>query len=194
MLVKTIILVIICYSIGCLNTGYYYTRLSLKKDIREFGTGVTGAMNVSQLAGRKGFVLTFLGDALKGALVVLIARSCLVVEWRVLLCILMVLIGHIFPIQLRFHGGKGMSTIFGALLTYHPIFILLLFLTCVVIFPFVRRYTITSLYAFLIFPLELFFADYSIIVVMFAIAYSVVIIYACRSNIKEYIKDRAYHN
>jgi glycerol-3-phosphate acyltransferase PlsY len=184
---------LISYIIGCINTGYYYTRLIYNKDIREVGTNVTGAMNVSRLAGKTGFIITFLGDGIKGALVVLLARSLNLPEWVSMLCILMVLLGHIAPVQLHFQGGKGMSTIFGALLAYQPMFILMLFLTCVVFYPFVRRFTITSLYAFLLFPLEVFLADYSITAVLFTLAYAVLIIFACRSNVKEYLKEKAFH-
>lgn len=194
MVIKIALFMMISYFFGCFNTGYYYARLFYKRDIREIGTSVTGAMNVSRLAGRKGFVLTFLGDAVKGALVVLLARGIDMKEWAVLLSIFLVLLGHIFPVQLRFHGGKGMSTIFGAFLVYQPWFVLYLFLTCIVFYVFVRRYTITSLYAFLIFPLELFLIGYSLTVVLFAAASSALIIFACRSNIKEYVKERAYHS
>lgn len=193
MIIKTIISVLVSYGLGCFNTGYYYTRLLYKKDIREIGTKVTGAMNVSRLVGKKGFLITFLGDALKGAMVVFLARSLALPQWGILLCILSVLLGHIFPIQLHFQGGKGMSSIFGALLAYQPFMILLLFLTCLAFYPFVRRYTITSLYAFLLFPLELFLTDFSMTVVLFALVYAALIFYACRSNIKEYLKEKAYH-
>ncbi len=194
MIMKTIISVLISYGLGCFNTGYYYTHLLYKEDIRKVGTNVTGAMNVSRLAGKKGFLVTFLGDALKGAGAVFLARSLSIAPWGILLCILAVLMGHIFPIELHFRGGKGMSTIFGALLAYKPLMILLLFLTCLVFYPFVRRYTITSLYAFLLFPLELFLLGYSMTEVLYGLAFAVIIIYACRSNIKEYLKEKAYQS
>ena len=192
MMIKTIVAIIISYGLGCFNTGYYYTRLIYNKDIRDIGTNVTGAMNVSRIAGRKGFLITFLSDALKGALVVVLSRVLELGEWGGLLCILVVLVGHIFPLQLHFQGGKGMSTIFGALLVYEPFMILILFLTCLVFYPFVRRYTITALYALFVFPLVLFLADYPVISVIFACTYAALIIYACRNNVKEYFKEKAY--
>jgi acyl phosphate:glycerol-3-phosphate acyltransferase len=192
MMIKTIILILISYCLGCFNTGYYYTRIKYKTDIRTVGTNVTGAMNVSRLTGKKGFLITFLGDGIKGALVVILARGFALEEWGILLCILAVLSGHIFPAQLHFKGGKGMSTIFGGLLAYQPFLILMLLLTCIVFYPFVRRYTITSLYAFLVFPLELFLTDYSTANVIFAILCAALILYACRENVKEYLRERAY--
>lgn len=189
---KNIIIIIVSYLLGCINTGYYYALFFYRQDIRTIGTNVTGAMNVSRLAGKKGFVITFLGDALKGALVVLLCRFLHLEEGITLLSIAMVLVGHIFPLQLKFHGGKGISTIFGALLIYNPILIVYLVVTCVVIYPFVRKFTITSLFALLLFPLEIFITDYSSLLVYFTIVYAIIIIFSCRSNLKEYINARAY--
>ncbi len=184
-------LVVLSYLIGCFSTGYYYAKLRYHTDIREIGTNVTGAMNVSRLAGKKGFILTFLGDALKGVLTVFLCRVFHTPDWVTLLCIVTVLLGHVFPIQLKFRGGKGMSTIFGALLVYDPILILMLFGTCVIFYPFVRRYTITALFALLILPLELFFADFSPVLIYFSLIYAAILIFACRSNVMEYIRTKA---
>ncbi len=185
------ILIVFSYLLGCFNTGYYFAKRFYHQDIRETGTGVTGAMNVSRIAGRKGFIFTFLGDALKGVLTVFLCRIFYTQDWVVLSCILMVLLGHVFPFQLKFRGGKGMSTIFGALLAYEPLLILILFGTCILFYPFIRRYTVTGLFAILVFPLELFFADFPLRLVIFSLGYAIVIIYACRSNVKEYIKTKA---
>ncbi len=185
------VLIVISYLLGCFNTGYYFTKLFYQQDVREIGTGVTGAMNVRRLAGRKGFAITFLGDTIKGALAVLLCRAFQTPDWVVLSCIFMVLLGHVFPFQLKFRGGKGMSTIFGALLAYQPVLLLMLFGTCLLLYPFIRRYTVTSLFAILIFPLELFFADFSFLMVYFSLGYAIIIIYACRSNVKEYIQTKA---
>jgi glycerol-3-phosphate acyltransferase PlsY len=186
-----ILIIIISYIIGCFTTGYYYTRIKYRQDIRSIGTNVTGAVNVSRIAGKKGFAITFLGDALKGAIVVLLCRIFKLNDITTLLCILMVLLGHIFPFQLKFQGGKGLSTIFGALLAYNPMLIVFLVITCAVILPFIRRNTITCLFAFMLLPLELFIADYKGSVITFITIYTLVILFACRSNLKEYVQNRA---
>lgn len=181
------LLIMISYIIGCFNTGYYYTRFFYQKDVRSFGTNVTGATNVSRVAGKKGFAVTFLGDSLKGALIVFICRLIRLSEITTLWCILAVIAGHIFPFQLRFRGGKGISTMFGAFLAYDPLLILYLLITCVIIYPFVRRFTITSLFAMILLPLELLLMDREekeIIPVLFCM---LVIIYACRGNLKEFL-------
>lgn len=185
---REVVVIILSYFIGCINTGYYYTRFAYKKDIRNVGTNVTGAMNVSRIAGKKGFIITFLGDALKGAFVVFLCRMLSVSETATLFSILTVIAGHIFPIQLQLKGGKGLSTAFGALLAFNPLFILYLIITCGILLPFVRRYTVTSLFAFLLLPLELQIAGYHWRVRLLILLCVVMIFYACRSNLKEYAK------
>jgi len=188
-----IIAIVLSYLLGCINTGYYYVRLVHKQDIRTIGTKVTGAYNVSRLAGKKGFVITFIGDALKGAIVVLICRFMAVADTVLLLSILLVLAGHIFPFQLKFRGGKGLSTAFGAFLLFNPIIILMWLVASIVFFPFVRRYTVTVLFALVFLPFELFIFDYPYKIIFFFILYAVLIVFACRSNLQEFIKERAYH-
>lgn len=189
---KDIIMIILSYLLGCICTGYYYVRLFHKKDIRDIGTKVTGAYNVSRLSGRKGFIITFAGDAVKGALPVLLCRLLGLSDITILFCIFMVLLGHILPVQLKFKGGKGLSTAFGAFLAFHPLIILLWLVTSVLLFPLVRRYTITCLFALSLLPLVLFIADYSPEVILFFILYALLILYAGRSNLKDYINERAY--
>jgi len=188
-----IIAIVLSYLLGCINTGYYYVRLVHKQDIRTIGTKVTGAYTVSRLAGKKGFVITFIGDALKGAIVVLICRFMAVADTVLLLSILLVLAGHIFPFQLKFRGGKGLSTAFGAFLLFNPIIILMWLVASIVFFPFVRRYTVTVLFALVFLPFELFIFDYPYKIIFFFILYAVLIVFACRSNLQEFIKERAYH-
>lgn len=175
------------YLIGCFNTGYYYIKLFYKEDIRKTGTKVTGAANVNRIAGRKGFIITFLGDTLKGVLVVVLCRIFHLSEMITLFCILFVLAGHIFPVQLHFHGGKGISTFMGTLLVFDPIFVVFLIISYAVIYPFVKRSTITSLFAFILFPFELLLTGYHWKLILFACFYSIIILYACRSNMKDYL-------
>jgi glycerol-3-phosphate acyltransferase PlsY len=187
-----IAVILISYLLGCVNTGYYYVRLFYRQDIRTLGTNATGAYNVSRIGGKKGFIITFLGDALKGAVLVLLCRLLKLGDIVTMTSILAVIIGHILPFQLKFKGGKGLSTAFGAFLAFHPLLILFWFLTSVAFFPIIRRYTVTCLFALMLLPLELFIADYPIVMVVYFFLYMLVIIYACRNNFREYINERAY--
>ena len=104
------------YALGCCTTGYYLVRWRTGQDIREAGSGNVGARNVSRLLGWRGFLATVLGDFGKGALAVWGARHFTTDERLVVLAMLGVVAGHLWPVQLRFRGGKGMATSLGALL------------------------------------------------------------------------------
>lgn len=110
---KDILVIGLSYSIGCFSTGYYLVRFWTGTDIRKFGSGATGARNVSRLLGKTGFVITFLGDFLKGLITVWLASMLTKQHWVITASLLAVVIGHILPAQLSFHGGKGIATVLG---------------------------------------------------------------------------------
>lgn len=103
------------YLLGCFNTGFYLVRLKQKIDIRSLGSGNAGARNVGRVLGWPGFVLTLIGDAGKGALAVWATRHFCAVDALLAIAVLAVVAGHIWPAQLKFHGGKGMATAMGTL-------------------------------------------------------------------------------
>jgi glycerol-3-phosphate acyltransferase PlsY len=104
------------YALGCFNTGYYLVRWKTGQDIRQIGSGSCGAKNVGRTIGRSGFLLTVAGDVLKGILAIALAEICIGGELAKLVALIAVVVGHIWPIQLKFHGGKGVATTLGALL------------------------------------------------------------------------------
>lgn len=93
-------------------------------DVRETGSGGTGATNVTRRAGRGAGVLTLVLDAAKGALVALLARWLLApdfgVNWYVAIASIAVVAGHVFPVWLKFRGGKGVATGLGVFLCLTP--------------------------------------------------------------------------
>jgi acyl phosphate:glycerol-3-phosphate acyltransferase len=106
------------YALGCFTTGYYLVRRRTGQDLRLLGSGSVGARNVGRLLGWRGFLVTVLGDFGKGALAVWAARHFTPDERLVVLAMLAVVAGHVWPVQLHFRGGKGMATSLGALLIY----------------------------------------------------------------------------
>lgn len=191
MWIKGIIL-ILSYLLGCFNTGYYYIQLAYKQDVRTVGTNVTGAYNVSRIGGKKGFIITFLGDALKGAIPVVLCRLLYLDDTIIMLSILAVLLGHIFPFQLNFKGGKGLSTAVGAFFAFQPLWVLYWIMLCIVLLPIIRRYTITCLFALVLLPVALFIGDYTLQMILFIVLYAIIIFIACRDNLMDYLKVRAY--
>lgn len=102
------------YLLGSIPFGVLLTRLAGAGDLRKIGSGNIGATNVLR-TGRKGLAaLTLLGDAGKGALAVLVAA-----QWgpdTVVFAALGAFLGHLFPVWLKFRGGKGVATYLGILI------------------------------------------------------------------------------
>lgn len=106
-------LVLFAYGLGCLNAGYYLLRWRDGRDLRELGSGNAGARNAGRLLGPQGFAVVFALDATKGLLAVLLARG-----WApeaTALCAVAATLGHVYPVQLQWRGGKGVATAIGAL-------------------------------------------------------------------------------
>jgi glycerol-3-phosphate acyltransferase PlsY len=104
---------VIAYFLGSIPFGLILTRISGAGDLRKVGSGNIGATNVLR-TGRKGLAATTLiCDLLKGVAAVLITQY-LYGEDIAMLAALFVVLGHVFPVWLRFHGGKGVATTLGA--------------------------------------------------------------------------------
>src|SRR5436190_5439749 len=106
------------YGLGCITTGYYLVLFWKGMDVREVGSGNVGAKNVGRILGWPGFFLTVLGDIGKGAFAVWAARHFTTDERIVGLALVAVVVGHLWPVQLFFRGGKGIATSLGGLLIY----------------------------------------------------------------------------
>ncbi len=129
---KFIAVVIIGYLLGSIPFGVLIARRSAKVDIRQYGSGKIGATNVLRTAGRKAAVAVVSLDLLKGMLAVVFAglifgRSYLVVGDFALgtlvaqvLAALAAVAGHIWPVFLKFRGGRGVATFFGGLVALCP--------------------------------------------------------------------------
>ena len=106
------------YLLGCFTMGYYLVRIRMGVDIREIGSGCVGAKNVGRTLGKSAFILTALSDFGKGSLAVWLTWYFSMDIRLTAIAVLFVVVGHVWPAQLRFHGGKGVSTLLGALLIY----------------------------------------------------------------------------
>ena len=129
--------IVIAYLLGSIPFGYLIVRATQGADVRETGSGGTGATNVSRRAGKTAGLVTLLLDALKGAAAVAIAKIVLrlpvfgdaalagasleIAYWWVAAAAIAVILGHIFPVWLRFRGGKGVATGVGVFLMLTPL-------------------------------------------------------------------------
>jgi len=104
------------YLLGSIPFGMIATRLGGAGDIRQVGSGNIGATNVLRTGRKDLAAITLIGDAGKGALAVLIARHVTHNDAVVALAGGAAFLGHLFPVWLKFKGGKGVATFFGVLL------------------------------------------------------------------------------
>ena len=122
-----LVAVIIAYLIGSIPFGYLIVRLAAGADVRQTGSGGTGATNVTRRAGKVAGVITLILDALKGVLAIVVARVLgdgAEMNWIMAAAAIAVLLGHIFPVWLGFRGGKGVATGVGVFLALAPIAVL----------------------------------------------------------------------
>lgn len=116
---ETFLIPLLGYLLGSIPFGLLLTRLSGLGDIRAIGSGNIGATNVMR-TGRKGLAaLTLLLDGLKGYVPVCIASVLGLPPELVALTAILAVLGHIFPVWLRFKGGKGVATLLGVLFGIH---------------------------------------------------------------------------
>lgn len=121
MIWQTVAMLVLAYLFGSIPSGFLIIRAVTGKDIRKFGSGNIGMANAYRVGGAVPALLVLLGDALKGALPVVFARSVLgLPDWSIVLIGLAAIIGHDFPIFLRGHGGKGIATSLGVITALAP--------------------------------------------------------------------------
>ena len=184
---KEVTCVVLAYVLGTFTAGYYWVRWRTGLDIRQIGSGNVGARNVGRLTGTPGFLVTLLCDVTKGALAVAMANYFSLTPEGTVACILAVVVGHNWPIQLRFHGGKGVATSIGAILTYDPWAALVLCLTFLPLWALVRSFTLSGLLAFCVAPLALFVAGFGNSVVAAVSFLAILLLITHRKNIREEI-------
>ena len=131
------VMVAAAYLLGSIPVGYLLVRSLKGIDVRQTGSGGTGATNVARQAGKAVGLLTLALDASKGAVAVVLARWLLTsdfsVNWWVALCALAAVIGHVFPVWLGFRGGKGVATALGVFACLAPLSIFLAALVFVMV-------------------------------------------------------------
>ena len=133
-----IVFVIIAYLLGSIPFGYLLVKYVFTEgeDVRRIGSGGTGATNVTRRAGRLAGLLTYIFDVAKGAAAVFLMKQVTDDYLWIGAAAIAVVVGHIFPVFLRFRGGKGVAAGMGAYLLVAPYAVLAalaLFLVIVVL-------------------------------------------------------------
>jgi len=119
---RIVLLLLVAYLLGSIPFGLLFARLFGGGDVRQSGSGNIGATNVARVAGPLPGILTLVFDAAKGAFAVLLAAHFTANSaTAMMLAGLAALLGHCFPVWLRFKGGKGVATGFGVFAALCPL-------------------------------------------------------------------------
>ena len=167
------------YLLGSIPFGLVLTKIFLKKDIREIGSGNIGTTNVLRTGKKSLAIATLILDLLKGYFS--IALTFIYFENLISYCALICFIGHIFPVWLKFKGGKGVATYLGVVLALSFKFFIIFGITWLVLSFLFRYASLSSIISSLIvFVYSYFFINnFSLILFIFF----VIIIYTHRENI-----------
>jgi glycerol-3-phosphate acyltransferase PlsY len=174
------------YLLGSIPFGFILTKVFLKKDIREIGSGNIGATNALRTGNKSLAYSTLALDISKAILPVLYVKFNY--PDYIFIASLSAFLGHVFPIWLKFKGGKGIATYVGILFSINIIFGLIFIISWAVTFLISKYSSLSSLVASLIVPIYLIvFENYNSIffVIMF-----VLIFYTHRENVKR-LKNKA---
>lgn len=185
-----IVMLLLSYLIGAFPSGFVIGKLFFKKDIRQFGSGNTGATNSFRVLGRPaGFLVTFL-DIFKGFITVFFPLWLPVHAdgpistffTNGLIVGLFAILGHVYPVYLKFQGGKAVATSAGVVLGVNPILLLILAIIFFVVLKIFKYVSLASIVAAICCVIgSLIIQDYILLVVSFLV--SIILIIRHRSNI-----------
>lgn len=184
---ETVFLIIVGYALGIIPFSYIVGKQMGHVDIRQHGSGNTGATNVYRVLGIKAGIWAFAGDFLKGLIATLIGRVVMGPEGAAL-CGAMAMIGHCYPATLGFKGGKGVATSGGLVFGLHPLIGLILMALQLVIMKTTRYVSLASVITAGLFPVMTLLFNMPLPVTLYALFVGLLIIYRHRSNIERLIK------
>lgn len=178
------IAVVLCaYLIGSVPAGFILgSRAGL--DIRKVGSGNVGATNVARVLGKRQGILTLIADAGKGYIAVFIASHLNLSSTATALAGVAAFLGHLYPVFLKFRGGKGVATAFGVLLALAPLATLILIAVFAATVSVSRIVSLSAMIAAAVAPLTLWLFSYPLVLVGTSAFFAIMIILRHRANIK----------
>ena len=176
-----IFVIVGAYFLGSIPFGFVLTKIFLKKDIRDIGSGNIGATNALRTGNKAIGLSTLILDVVKAVIPIIFIKYNF--QEYIYIAALSVFLGHVFPIWLKFKGGKGVATYLGILFSMN-IFFGIVFITSWLIVFFISKFSsLSSLIATLSIPIFIFFFNNQGNIIFFLIMF-VLIFYTHRENIK----------
>jgi glycerol-3-phosphate acyltransferase PlsY len=175
------------YLLGAFPTGYIMYYLSEKKDIREFGSRSIGATNMLRLKGWRLAIPVIFVDILKGFLPVFLALKLFDTKLA-LLCGFLAVLGHCFPITLKFKGGKGVATSVGVYLAVALEPLLVGLAVFIIIVALTRYVSLGSMMAMMSLPVSIYFIQENRDAVILGVAILLLIVLKHSGNIRRLVQ------
>ena len=192
---KALLIFLVAYLLGSIPAGYIASRIT-GIDVRKHGSGNIGATNVLRVLGKPWGIGVFVFDTLKGFAAVrfalwIIAGDTGAEQYREFFAILAAaacVVGHSFPVWLRFDGGKGVATSAGALFGVVPIAALIIFLVWLLVFMTTRYVSLASIIAAIALPITIAVLvrahmTNGLVLLYFSAAMAALVVWRHRSNI-----------
>ena len=172
---------IISYIMGSIPFGFILTKIFLKKDIREIGSGNIGATNALRTGNKVIGYATLILDISKAIIPVIYTK--IYFPELIFVASLCAFLGHVFPIWLKFKGGKGVATYVGILFSINILFALIFAICWIITFVFTKYSSLSSLIGSLSLPTYLLITGQTNNVSFFLIMF-VLIFFTHRENVK----------
>ena len=199
-MLSLLIILILSYLVGSIPTAVWTSKILLKDDIRNHGSGNAGATNVFRVMGWKPALFVVLIDIGKGTLATLVVTTICIDSipidhiWVRIFAGIAAIVGHIWTLFAGFRGGKGVGTTFGVLLGLAPVAFLAAGIVWIALVYFTRIVSVASIIAGIVFPLTLIIQKYLIraaipsAVMYLSLFLAVLIVVTHRSNIRRLVR------
>jgi len=179
---------ILSYITGNFMTAYVVGK-AYGVNLQEERSRNLGARNAGSVIGKGAFLWTFLGDSLKGALIVGVGRLLHFEEWVIVLGASLGMLGHMFPFWLKFNGGKGVATFIGVGLTLSPSLFFMMVVGTAITLGVTRSLTLSMLGGFVLYVGAIVYTDKLLLYIPILVAISFMLI-KHMTNIKESLERR----
>jgi acyl phosphate:glycerol-3-phosphate acyltransferase len=186
--INNIIAYVISYLLGSIPSGVLLAKLFKVSDLRKHGSGNIGATNALRVGGKKLGILTLLADSAKGMVSVLVGQTLFCASPYV--CAILCILGHMFPVWLKFKGGKGVATSLGVLLILNWQLSVIAMSVWLFVFIVTRYVSLASIISFLSMPLLVLIFNFSSAMLYTAIIIAILVVIKHHENIVRLVKKQ----
>jgi acyl phosphate:glycerol-3-phosphate acyltransferase len=163
------------YLIGSIPSAYIIGRMATGQDIRRLGDGNAGARNAFHEVGHSAGFAIFLIDALKGAAVILLAKAADMSQNVILICGVLVVVGHNWPVFLKFRGGRGESTTLGILYVLIPLPMVIMTIPVMICLLVFKNVIVASAFGFISLPFVCWWLHVPGVLIIYALGLAILV-------------------